>query len=232
MPQHGNQYMSGLTSRKTYGVSSSSLRRWANQGRIRTVRTPGNVRLYNSADIHVLLGCEKEVRTDRVDIAYARVSSQKQRTDLERQIQYLRERCPNHEIVTDVGSGVNFRRRGLLSVLERASKGAVGEVVVAHKDRLCRLAGDLLWWILEAYGVKVVVLNHANESDSDELAEDLIAVTTHFICKHHGRRKYTDRKTGKQGRAKQDQAREDGSFEASEERSEDPLEGNGTGACF
>ena len=69
---------------------------------------------------------------------YARVSSPKQKEDLERQKQYLLSQFPNHHLISDIGSGINFKRPGLHSLLERSSRGLVKEVVVAHRDRLCR----------------------------------------------------------------------------------------------
>ncbi|GAQ92436.1 putative Resolvase, N-terminal [Klebsormidium nitens] len=114
-----------------FGVSSSTPRRWANEGKIATKRTAGNHRVFSIPSLE-----EKETRAC---IAYCRVSSSKQRDDLQRQRRFLSDQLPRHESVSDVGSGINFERPGLLSILERVLQGRVSEVVVASKDRLCRV---------------------------------------------------------------------------------------------
>ena len=71
-------------------------------------------------------------------VVFIRVSSPKQRDDLERQRQYMVARFPDYEVVEDIGSGINWKRRGLLSLLDRSLQGGLAEVVVASRDRLCR----------------------------------------------------------------------------------------------
>src|SRR6266540_5470893 len=90
--------------------------------------------------------------------AYARVSSAKQKDDLERQKQLLLARFPTYELISDIGSGVNFRRPGLKTLLERSSRGAVSEIAITHRDRLCRFAFDLLQHIFALHSTKLVVL--------------------------------------------------------------------------
>jgi predicted site-specific integrase-resolvase len=108
----------------------------------------------------------------------------------------MQQQFPDHCIITDVASGINFKRKGLRSILELAAKGMVSEVVVAYRDRLCRFAFDLLEWILCLHGVKLLVLNKSLESNclsggqSAELAEDLLAIINVFNCRVNGQRKY------------------------------------------
>mmetsp|Transcript_9767 Transcript_9767/g.29585 ORF Transcript_9767/g.29585 Transcript_9767/m.29585 type:complete len:144 (+) Transcript_9767:2038-2469(+) len=105
----------------------------------------------------------------------------------------MQERFPGHRIVTDIGSGINFKRKGLRTVLALASKGSIDEVVVAYRDKLCRFAFELVEWILQTHGVKLLVLNDSLESsssDQSELAEDLLAIINVFNCRVNGRRKY------------------------------------------
>ena len=102
----------------------------------------------------------------------------------------MQEKFPEHKIISNIGSGINFKRKGLRSILEMASKGLINEVVVAYRDRLCRFAFELVEWILHLNGVKLVVLNKEMESSkSNELAEDL-AIINVFNCRVNGRRKY------------------------------------------
>lgn len=136
--------------------------------------------------------------------------------DLNRQIEYMRERFPNHRVIHDVGSGINFKRRGLRAILEMACKGTVSQVVVAYRDRLCRFAFELVEWVLRTHGVELLVLNESVESSGQaELAEDLLAIINVFNCRVNGKRKYT-KKAAQEGCA----AKEEGRFEVQEAGSE------------
>ena len=108
------------------------------------------------------------------------MSSPKQRDDLERQVAFLRARYPATEIVTDIGSGLNWKRRGLVALLERLREGAKLRLVVAHKDRPARFGFDLVAWFVEANGSEVVVLGHTDASPVRELVEDLLAIVHSF----------------------------------------------------
>jgi len=164
------------------GVHPNTLRRWADEGKIKHVLSPGGKRLYDCESVSGSREMSK--------ICYCRVSSAKQKDDLCRQVRYLRDRFPEHEIVEDVGSGLNFRRKGFTSILERSCSGTIGEVVVAHRDRLCRFGFDLIKWIIERNGGKLVVLDDVRQSPELELSQDLLSIIHVFSCRMHGLRKY------------------------------------------
>lgn len=177
------KYVTSRVAASILGVHPNSLRSWEKQRKIRVTRTPGGKRLY---DIESFTGAIAPTQS----VCYCRVSSQKQRDDLERQVAYMRERFPEHDIITDIASGLNFKRKGLRSLLERVLRREVKTVVVAHKDRLARFGFDLLQWLVESHGGTVVVLNDVSSSPTDELTQDLLAVLTVFSCRMHGLRKY------------------------------------------
>lgn len=182
------------TAVKLLNVHVNSLRRWADAGLIKSIRTPGGMRLYDVESFaRDQTTPEEDSHPDRitpVKIAYCRVSSAKQKDDLQRQVDYMRERCPGYEIVTDVGSGINFKRRGLRSLLERALNGELREVCVSHRDRLCRFGFDLIEWLLERQRVRLVVLDQENTSPQQEFTEDLLAIVHVFSCRFNGLRRY------------------------------------------
>ena len=98
---------------------------------------------------------------------------------------------PEHRIISDVGSGINFKRKGLCRLLELACKGHISEVVVAYRDRLCRFAFELIERVLQMHQVRLVVLNESLDgSQQSELVEDLLAIINVFSCRVNGRRKY------------------------------------------
>jgi putative resolvase len=177
------KYVPSREAAKVLGVHPNSLRSWANQGKIQVKLTPGGKRLY---DIESFIGIVHATQS----ICYCRVSSIKQRDDLERQVAYMRERYPTYEVITDIASGLNFKRKGLRSLLERVLRREVCDIVVAYKDRLARFGFDLLKWLVESHGGKIVVLNDVSMSPADELTQDLLAIITIFSCRMHGLRKY------------------------------------------
>jgi putative resolvase len=121
-------------------------------------------------------------------------SPKKQKQDLNRQIMFLRERFPNHEVVSDISSGINYKRKGLLYILELLYKGGIREVVVAHRDRLCRFGFDLFDFMFKQHGALLTVLENPSDSIDDrarELSEDIMAITTVFTARYYGSRKYT-----------------------------------------
>jgi predicted site-specific integrase-resolvase len=105
----------------------------------------------------------------------------------------MRNRYPEYEIIEDIGSGLNFKRKGLISLLESANRGEVEEVVVAHKDRLCRFGFDLIEWIINRAGGQVVVLQQDDLSPESELTKDLLTILHVFSGRMHGLRGYKDK---------------------------------------
>ena len=218
-------YLSAHKATRKLGISSDTLRRWLKQGRITAKTSPSGTRLYDISSIFPELTSQDADYTTTTTTAaaaaaaakkgflYARVSSVKQKEDLERQKQLLSFRYPTYELISDIGSGVNFKRPGLKTVLERTSRGMVSEIVVTHRDRLCRFAFDLIQYILSLHTTKLVVLFNDATSDEHELSQDILAINTVFICRMQGRRaamhrreqkakdnknnKYTEQKKGK-----------------------------------
>lgn len=177
----GDKYISPYQLTRQYNISSGTLRRWAEHGKIRCIR-PGDAtatrkkRLYHADDIARLLGTGEP--TDQpTTVCYARVSSSHQKEDL------LSAHSPGCDIVSDIASG-------LISILDRVHGGHIKTVVVAFKDRLCRFGFELLEWIFEKANAKIVVLNQSGDpgDKSHELSEDLLAVITVFTARNNGLR--------------------------------------------
>jgi len=168
------------------GVHENTLRKWADDGKIDHIRTGGGQRRY---DVDAFL----RGRGANAVVCYCRVSSRKQCDDLARQVAFMREKFPDAEIVEDIGSGLNFKRRGLRSLLERAMRGDKLDVLVAHRDRLCRFGFDLVRFVIERSGGKIVVLDDAKASPDKELVDDLLSIVHVFSCRLNGRRNYQNK---------------------------------------
>lgn len=169
-----------------YDISRTTLRRWAEEGRVDIRRLPGGKRLYLAEDIKRLVG--EPQHAIREKIIYARVSSSHQKEDLQRQIDELSRVYPEHRVISDIASGINFRRKGLQTLLDLVNEGAVGEVVVAFKDRLARFGFELVEDIFKRHQVRLVVHNGDLGGDTRELSEDLLAVVNFFVARNNGRR--------------------------------------------
>ena len=183
-------YVEGEKYKKLYSVSTQTLRSWADTGKVESVRTPGGVRLYKlPEDQHLQL----QNQAAQLSISYIRVSSGKQKDDLERQRTFMLDRFPDNEVIADIGSGVNWKRKGLLAILDQANRGNVKEVVVASRDRLCRFAFELLEYILKQRGVQLTVLDSKDASAEEELSDDLLSIVQIFCCRKNGKRRYASR---------------------------------------
>ena len=165
------------------GLHPQTLRNYAKQGKIPCYRNSAGQRLY---DVETYLHGKSAPQL----VCYCRVSSAKQRGDLQRQVAQMRELYPDAEIVTDVAGGLNWQRKGLLSILERLHRGDKLDVVVAHRDRLARFGFELIEWLVVQNGGAVLVLNQSDASPESEVTEDLLAILHTFSCRMHGLRRY------------------------------------------
>ena len=178
-------YVSPREAREMLGVSEKTLRNWEAAGKISAIRTPSNHRRYDVADY-----IKRQGKDTRTVIIYSRVSSHKQREDLNRQEAYLLEKYPQAESVKEIGGGLNFKRKGLLTILGRVLQGDVRQIVVTHSDRLARFGVELIKWLCEQYDCQLVVLSRTDLSPERELVEDILAIIHIFSCRIYGLRKY------------------------------------------
>jgi putative resolvase len=177
------KYYTSREASKILGVHPNTLRKWADNGEIESIRTVSGQRRY-CLDKYL-----QATNSDRV-VCYCRVSSSKQRDDLARQVEYMQANYPEAEIIKDIGSGLNFKRRGLKAILERAMSGERITLVVAYRDRLARFGHELIKQVIERSSGKLVVLNEMSLSPTDELTRDLLSIIHVFSCRLHGLRNY------------------------------------------
>jgi excisionase family DNA binding protein len=175
------------------GISYSTLSRWVREGRIRAIRTAGGVFRVPESEVRRIaegVPVSKEVRA----VIYARVSSTDQRSDLERQVQYLTQYCSSKgyrviDVLSDVASGLKTDRRGLLKLFDYVANRQVDVVVVTYRDRLTRFGFEYLEHFFKQYGVRVEVVFGEEPKDAyQELVEDLIEVVTSLAGRLYGLR--------------------------------------------
>jgi len=188
------------------GVRQETIRKWEKLGKIKCIRTPTNFRLVPREEIERLLGKKLDLRSSkdrRVLVIYGRVSSheQKSKGDLERQVKDVQKKLKSlfsdeTLIVTDIGSGLSDKRRGLCKILEWAKDGKFTDMGISYKGRLTRFGFGIMEKYLSNYGVKIHIVNGRKEKESleQELVEDMLSIVTSFSGELYGMR---SRKTKK-----------------------------------
>lgn len=184
------------------GVSVSTLRRWESDGVcLPAFRTSGGHRRYDLAQLEstFLLQGSAAISKSTHALAYARVSSHDQKQDLETQKNKLESYCKLHfesfEVLTDLGSGLNYRKPGLKKLLRLIFQRQLSHLVINHKDRLLRFGADLVFELCHHFGVEVIVLESPSEQSFEtELAADVIELMTVFSSRLYGRRSHQNRK--------------------------------------
>jgi len=166
------------------GLHPNTLRKYADEGKINYIKNEAGQRLYD-------VDSYKRDAVAASIVCYCRVSSTKQKDDLERQVEFMQERHPSAEIVKDIGSGLNFKRKGLQSLLVRLMRGDKLTIVIACRDRLCRFGFELFQFMAEQNGGSIVVLSNPVHCPESELTADLLAILHVFSCRMHGLRSYS-----------------------------------------
>jgi putative resolvase len=184
---------------KFLGVSKQTLRRWEREGKeVAVERTKGQQRRYDLSKMRPLaIGSEKA--SEGVTLAYARVSSHDQKEDLHRQEKMLEMFCSSRgwsfEIISDLGSGMNYQKKGLKKLLSRIMDGTIGRLVLTHKDRLLRFGAELVFTICEIKGIEIILINQSDEpSFEEELAADVLEIITVFSARLYGSRSRKNKK--------------------------------------
>ena len=177
---------------KKVGVSVQTLRNWHKNGElIPSHITNGGSRYYSSDQLDKLLGKTKSAKSRKV-IGYCRVSSNKQKDDLARQIEnmqiYLLAQGKEFEIISDIGSGINYKNKGLNSMLNMVMDSEVEKIVVLYKDRLVRFGFELIESICTKFGTVIEIVDITDKTEEQELVEDLIQIVTVFSCRLQGKR--------------------------------------------
>ncbi len=197
------KYVSGKEASKILGIHERTLYLWDKAKKIETIRTPGNKRLYNITkflsdrkpndnNININESDDYNNINEKIKIVYVRVSSLSQKDDLERQKNYMMKKYPNHYLIEDIGSGINFNRRGLRKIIKLAIGGKIEEVVIAYKDRLTRFGFELIEDLIKEYSNgRILVLNENKKIEpEEELVKDMLQIMNIFVAKMNGLRKY------------------------------------------
>ena len=175
---------------KLYAVCCQTIRNWEKEGMFEVKRTFGGHRRFK---------LEENSSEEKKTICYARVSSNDQKQDLARQVKELEQYCEqkeinNIEIVKDIGSGINYKKRGLRKLIREILEDKIARLIINFKDRLLRFGTELIEQLCILRNIEIIIINDCEEKSFErELVEDVLAILTVFSSKIYGRRSHKTR---------------------------------------
>ena len=177
------------------GVSIPTLRNWDKAGKLTpSFITSGGTRMYDLETLNLIKG-KKSIVPDRYTLAYARVSTQAQKRELETQKELLTLYCSKqgyrYKLISDIGSGLNYNKTGLNELIELICSGQIERLVLVHKDRLLRFGSEIIFKLCNIYDVEVEIINVGDElNPNEELAKDVLEIITVFSTRLYGKRSH------------------------------------------
>ena len=178
---------------KAIGKTTKTLRNWDKNGKLKPVRVEDTgYRYYSQEQLNHFLGLKLEKQINKKIIGYCRVNSHKQKDDLERQIEnvktYMYAKGYQFEIITDIGSGINYNKKGLNQIIDMVTNSEVEKIVVLYKDRLIRFGYELIENLCDKFGTVIEIVDNTEKTEQQELVEDLVQIITVFSCRLQGKR--------------------------------------------
>ena len=187
------KYYSAKEVTKILGVTAQTLRNWDKQNKLKPSYTKSNGYRYYSEESILSYTQERKTKKDINVIGYARVSSKKQEDYLNRQIdnlkKYISNKYTSFEIISDIGSGIDYSKPGLLKLIDKINRKEVDLIIVLYKDRLLRFGFELIEYFASINNVKIEILDKIDKEEQQELVEDLVQIITVYASKLQGRRK-------------------------------------------
>lgn len=181
------------------GKAPYTLQKWDRLGKLKSHRTENNRRYYYQSELDRYLGISPAEAIDkRKVVAYARVSSHGQKDDLKDQVAFLRQFLNAkgiiaNEFISDIGSGLNYKRPQWLKLLKEIDQGKIKQVYVTYQDRFIRFGFDFFKQFCEWHDCELIVLNNQDTSPDKELVNDLVSIIHVFSCRLYGLRRYKNK---------------------------------------
>jgi len=197
---YSDKYIGKKKALEILGISPITLLKLEELNKIEVIKTIGGHRKYNV--MKYIKENKKESETkekdnklnnkEKLNLCYVRVSTNGQKNDLEHQKKYMIKKYPNYEIIEDIGSGINFNRKGLRKIIKLGIEGKINRLIVAYKDRLTRFGFDLIEDLIKEYSNgEIIIDNEKDEKEpKDELVDDVLQILNVYTAKMNGLRKY------------------------------------------
>ena len=178
---------------KLIGKNSQTLREWDKKDILKPHHVaPTGYRYYSQEQLNHFLGLRGIDTKIKKVIGYCRVSSHKQKDDLERQIEnvktYMIAKGYSFDVITDIGSGINYNKKGLNQLIDMITNSEVEKIVILYKDRLLSFGFEMIENLCNKYGTTIEIIDNTENTEENELARDLIQIVTVFSCRLQGKR--------------------------------------------
>lgn len=178
---------------KRLNVTVQTLQNWDKKGTLKAHRTPTNRRFYTEDQYTKFVG--QTTDDDRLNVAYARVSTYNQKDDLQDQLAFIRQYANAKGVIldqeiTDIGSGLNYKRKKWNQLLNMVMENKINQIFITYQDRFVRFGFDWFENLCKQHGTKIIVINNPSTSPDQELVNDLISIIHVFSCRLYGLRKY------------------------------------------
>jgi predicted site-specific integrase-resolvase len=175
---------------KRAGVSTSTIRKMDREGQLKPAHvSKGGTRYYSTDQLNEFQHIENN---KKLVVGYARVSTPSQKDDLATQVSnlksYMYAKGYQFEVIQDVGSGINYKKKGLKQLIEKINNREISKVVILYKDRLIRFGFEMIEYLCEINGVELEIIDHEEKSKEEELTDDLIQIITVFANRLYGQR--------------------------------------------
>jgi predicted site-specific integrase-resolvase len=197
---YSDKYIGKKKALEILGISALTLLKLEELNKIEVIKTIGGHRKYNVMKYIKENKKESESKEkdnklnnkEKLNLCYVRVSTNGQKNDLEHQKKYMIKKYPNYEIIEDIGSGINFNRKGLRKIIKLAIEGKINKLIVAYKDRLTRFGFELIEDLIKEYSNgEIIIENEKDEKEpKDELVDDVLQILNVYTAKMNGLRKY------------------------------------------
>ena len=190
-------YSIGKFAKKT-GLSISTLRNWDRDNKLKPIyKADSGYRYYSEEQLSKILN--RKIDKEKINIGYVRVSTRKQKDDLERQYElmelYLTQQGTKFKIISDIGSGINYNKNGLRELLKLITTNEINNLYLMNKDRLLRFGYELVKELCDIHNVKIEIINQSeNKTDEEEMIDDILNIIHVFSCKMNDKRSHINKK--------------------------------------
>ena len=184
-------------------ISRKTLHVYSRDGRIRYTVMPNTMYNYNEEDVYKILN--KDIK--RKTVIYARVSTSKQKNDLQNQIQQLKQWCFMNgntisAIYSDIASGISFeKRKGFFEMLDEIMNHKVEKVILTYKDRLSRVGFELFKYLFQKFRTEIIVISEIGDPklDSEEVFGEIVSLLHCYSMKMYSKRRNHSIEVGYEG---------------------------------
>lgn len=196
--KNNKKYLTTTEAATIAGVNKDTIRRWAEKDLIKVFRTEGGHRRYDAMSLYEYIGQPKNVALNKYTLIYGRVSTKSRENDLNRQVELLQSFCASHgwvyKTLTDIGSGLNYKKNGLLKLIELIETNQIERLVINYKDRLLRFGSEIIFEMCKYHKVEVIVVSEDEPKNyEEELVDDVLSIITVFSAKLYGSRSHKNK---------------------------------------